>query len=284
MAYGRSYRSSRRAPARRSVSRKRTYKARTRAATTVQRAVRKLKTQRFNRSVQRAIRPLVEKKFKVFSLFDTVAIPGAGLTAPQQNYSGLKISNLLDHSNLNIEQGTGTSERIGNRIQNCKLRVKGYVLATDATTYEPFFVHLLVYKKKIDPSGDNTELLCKPGQTVGPFTYQISDQLMPWNRAAYTIKRYRVLKLRPPSAITSSENSIFNPQVNAPMCRKFAMDIPISSILKYDNQNSQAGAQTPNNDWVCFSAFVTKADGGTLAYDNSYANIYADATFSFTDA
>jgi hypothetical protein len=217
-------------------------------------------------------------------------IPGAGLNAPQQNSDGLKVSNILDHSFLNIEQGTGTAERIGNKISNCKLRIRGYVISNDTadTNAEielPYYVHVLAYKKKSDPSGDNTELICSPGQNVGAISYHMRDQLMPWNKAAYDIKVHRVFKLRPMPTTTNDTEVYINPQTtNDPVCRRFNMDLPIASTLKYDNQSSQAGAQTPNNDWLCLSAYVTLGNGVDLNHVRSAATIYADATFRFTDS
>lgn len=288
MAYGRTYRGARRVTRRRSFSRKRPYKARSFAATRIQRAVRTAKVRAFNRSVRRAIRPLTETKFKVFHVFgaEGTAIPGAGLNAPQQDHSGLKVSNILSHSFLNIEQGTGTNERIGNKISNCKLKLRGYVLANQQSAIDlPFYVHVLAYKKKNDPSGDNTELICTPNMHVGGISHELRDQLMPWNKAAYEIKVHRVFKLRPPPTNSGDTDVFFNPQTsNDPICRKFNIDLPIASMLKYDNQSSQAGAQTPNNDWLCVSAYVNLADGAALSHNQSAAKIYADATFRFTDS
>ena len=292
MAYGRSYRSSRRATSRRSFSRKRPYKARSFAATRIQRAVRSAKVRTFNKRVKRAIRSVTETKFKVFHVFgqNGTEIPGAGLNAPQANHDGLKISNILSHDFLNIEQGTGTAERIGNKISNCKLRLRGYVMSNTAAQSNneielPFYVHVLAYKKKSDPSGDNTELICTPGMNVGPVTYHMRDQLMPWNKAAYDIKVHRVFKLRPPPLQSGDTEAVYNSQTsNDPICRRFNIDLPIASALKYDNQSSQAGAQTPNNDWLCVSAYVTLGNGVDLSHIRSAATIYADATFRFTDS
>lgn len=284
--YGRTYRTTRR-PVRRST---RAPPRRRAAATVIQKAVRRAKVTRFNQSVHRAMRTKIERKFKVFNIFGNATsasnIPGAGFTTPQNNGTGLLKSNLLGHDMVSLEQGTNTGQRVGNRVSDCRLTLKGYVINnTSATVDLPFFVHVLVYKKTSDISGDNTELLKKPNQSVGGVTHALVDQLYPWNKSAYIIRRYRRFKLRPPPTNTGDTDVYYNPQTtNAPTCRFFRIGVPIAKTLRFDNQSSQAGFQTPNNDWCALGVYVTLGDGADMNHNFHAAEIYMDGIFSFTDA
>ena len=252
------------------------------AATIVQKAVRKAKVARFNRSVRRAVMPMVERKYKVKTFYDAQPIPGAGLAPDGASPLGLR-ANLLSGSVFALDQGTGTGERLGNTIMNCTLNVRGYIQTnlTGPTTLFPFEVHLLVFKKKNDSTGNTDELIKKPNEAVGPITYQIRDTLMPFNRAAYIIKRHRVFKMSP---APSDGNDEMNSQTSRfPIVRRFAMNIPIAKTLRYDNQSSAIEFKTPNNDWVAFCAYVVAGNGQSYSSGNSLAKIYCDARWSWTD-
>jgi len=226
--------------------------------------------------------PMVERKYKVLTIFDAAGIPGAGLAPHAANALGLQ-SNLLNGSVFALDQGSGTGERIGNTITNCTLNLRGYIQTnlTGPATLFPFEVHVLAFKKKNDPSGDTTEIIKTPGEAVGPITYQIRDTLMPFNRATYIIKRHRVFRMSP---APSDGNDEMNSQTSrAPILRRFAMNIPIAKTLRYDNASNALGFKDPNNDWVSFCAYVIAGNGQSYAHTQQLAKIYLDARYTWTD-
>ena len=302
MAYGRrTYRTTRR-PIRRTT---RAPVRRRAAATVIQKAVRRAKVTRFNRSVRRAIRPMIERKTKIFAIFSSNSglsgegIPGAGLNAPNNSPAGLKASNLLNQAYLYLQQGTASNQRVGNKVQNCRLTIRGFVKtnpfsASNNPMSVPYFVHVILYKKKVDPAGDVNELIKRPDNSVGPITYSTRDQLMPFNKNAYIMRCVKRFKLRPPYSllqgdIDTSETSdnmdmILNgQQSNAPFCRFFSFSVPVAKTLLYDNQSTNAAANTPNNDWVTMAAYITRGDGADYQSGYMAAQIYADGIFTFTD-
>jgi hypothetical protein len=225
---------------------------------------------------------MVERKYKVLTIYDAVGIPGTGLQPIGASPAGLQ-ANLLNGSNFALDQGSGTGQRLGNTIMNCTLNLRGYIQTnlTGPSTLFPFEVHLLVFKKKNDPSGDVTEILKKPGETIGPITYQIRDTLMPFNKPTYIIKRHRVFKMSP---APSDGNDEMNAQTSrAPILRRFAMNIPIAKTLKYDNSSTSLGFKDPNNDWVSFCAYVIAGNGQSFASTQNLATLYVDARFTWTD-
>lgn len=247
---------------------------------------------------------MVERKTVIFQIFaspdqlDGENIPGAGLTAPAANALGLKATNLLNSSYLNLQQGTGSNQRVGNKVQNCRLTVRGFVKtnpysAANNPLQVPYFVHILAFKKKVDPSGDVNEIIKRPDNTVGAITYSTRDQLMPFNRNAYIMRCVKRYKLRPPFSTVEgnfdtddeTQDLILNgQQSNAPFCRFFSFNVPIAKTLLYDNQTTAAEKHTPNNDWVTFAAYVSRGDGNAYAHTYEAAQIYADGLFTFTDA
>lgn len=297
---GRPYRGTRR-PVRRGTrapARRRT------TAPLVTKAVRRARTTAFNARVQRAIRPMMETKTVIFPIFASTDglsganIPGAGLFTPATNTRGLKASNLLNNNYLELSKGTGSYQRVGNKVQNCKLRVRGFVKTNDTTLSNnlitmPYYVHIIAYKKKVDPSGDVMEMIKLPNNTVSYPSYSTRDQLMPFNRNAYIIKRVKRFKLRPPvqtlDLLMDTENDAYEApmnqqQSNAPICRFFSMDIPIAKTLLYDNQTTVGAAHTPNNDWISLAAYVSLGDGSDFFHGYTACQIYADGIFTFTDA
>jgi len=225
---------------------------------------------------------MVERKYKVITIYDQVAIPGCGLQPIGASPAGLQ-ANLLNGSNFALDQGSGTAERLGNTIMNCTLNLRGYIQTnlTGPSTLFPHEVHLLVFKKKNDPSGDTTEILKKPGESIGPITRQIRDTLMPFNKPTYIIKKHRVFKMSPPP---SDGNDEMNSQTSRfPIVRRFAMNIPIAKTLKYDNSSTALGFKDPNNDWVSFCAYVIAGDGASYSSSQHLSNLYVDARYTWTD-
>ena len=103
----------------------------------------------FATRVKRIIAGEAETKEKVVNIFNQSSILGTGLK--DDLTLGLFQANLLD--TMAIAQGTEQEERNGNKITECKLRVRGVIqsLPYDSTTNAnllPYEVHMVAYKQK----------------------------------------------------------------------------------------------------------------------------------------
>ncbi len=240
----------------------------------------------FNERVRKVIHGEAETKEKVVNIFNASAIHGVGLDAtnPAQ-VMGLTQNNILDV--LAVAQGTEQEQREGNRIQDCKLRIRGFIQTKgfgpgNLSTF-PFEVHMVFFKLKKNVGNGNGELKQLPNNQTGIVDGTIQNSLYPFNKDAYIIRKVRVFKLRPlhktmapdPAAATISINS---QQSNAPAFVRFVETIDIHKELKYND-----GETTPTNDWCGVSLFVINGDNEALEFDQIRASAYMDAVLRYKD-
>ena len=125
----------------------------------------------FNDRVRKVIKGEAETKEKVVNIFNSSAIHGVGLDATNPaTVMGLTQNNILDV--LSIAQGTEQEQREGNKIQDCRLRLRGFLQTmphspANISTY-PYEVHMVFFKEKKSVSNGNGLLKQLPNnQTVG---------------------------------------------------------------------------------------------------------------------
>ena len=138
------------------------------AKRTAKRATKKMS---FNERVRSVIRGSAETKEKVVNVFNESPINGCGL-AQLSPIQGVTQPNLLD--TLDIEQGTEQEQREGNKIENCKLSVRGFIhskpwdnVSGTNTSTVPYEVHMVFYKHKKSIDNSNTDLKILPNNTTG---------------------------------------------------------------------------------------------------------------------
>ena len=174
---------------------------------------------------------------------------------------------------------------LGNKIQNCKLNIRGFVHsrpfdATSNTNYYPFELHLLAYKRKDSPANNPDKILQGVNNTNVSIDGSAASTLLPFNRDGYVIKRHKVFKMKanPIAAVSTIEHvvGVENPTYNAgdyQFFKRFSLNIPIKSTLLFDD-----AVQSPKNDWCCFSAYIINGDGLTSLNLQQRATISAIAT------
>jgi len=245
------------------------------------RYAKKAKAPTFEKRVMNVIQKTSEKKLSVISVANNTNIAGGGLSSTTA--AGLLFSNIL--SSFAIAQGTEQQQRIGNKIQNCKLQLRGFVegLTYNAVSNQnpiPFELHMVIYKSKDDPLGNPSNLIQAPsGITIQPDS-SVMSSLYPWNRDKYIIKKHKVFRLSGPP-VASGTQEYLNPSYNSnkdTWFRRFVVDVPISKTLKFND-----GVSTPSNDWFSVGFYLISGDGATLSLTQIKAQVSMDATLTFDD-
>lgn len=240
----------------------------------------------FNERVRKVIKGEAETKSKVVTIFSTSVINGSGVNSitPGATTVGLTQPNLLE--TLAIAQGDDNEQREGNKIENCKLRVRGVISSRpyDETTNPnklPFEVHMVAYKLKSDINNDVLQLKTLPGDTTGIVNGSLINTMYPYNKDKYIFRKLKVFRLRPlPQSVQpAADNVLINAQTsNAPMFHRFVETIDIHKDLKYNS-----GSTTPANDWCGITFFVINADGSTNSANQSRAQVTMDALLTYKD-
>ena len=154
----------------------------------------------FNERVRKVIHGEAETKEKVVNIFNSSNINGVGLDAtnPAQ-IMGLTQNNILEV--LGIQQGTEQEQREGNKIEDCRLRLRGFIQtmphSTGNTSTYPYEVHMVFFKNKKAISNVNNQLKQLPNNLTGGVDGTIQNSLYPYNKDMYIIRKVRVFKLRP---------------------------------------------------------------------------------------
>lgn len=236
----------------------------------------------FNERVRKVIKGEAETKEKVVNIFNQSAIHGVGLDATTSPENGLTQSNILDV--LSITQGSEQEEREGNKIQDCRLRLRGFIQsqtfsATNNSVY-PFEVHMVFFKEKKSILNDNSQLKQLPNNNTGIVDGTVLNSLYPYNKDKYIIRKVRVFKMRPlNSGISATSSALLNSQQsNAPAYRRFVETIDIHKELKYNDQSN-----VPANDWCGVSFFVINGDNSALANTQIRALCSMDAVLRYKD-
>jgi len=234
----------------------------------------------FNERVRKVIKGEAETKEKVVNIFNQSTINGTGLDQSAMIPTGLLQNNLLQ--TLAIAQGPNEEEREGNKIENCKLRVRGVIKArawnagVNPNTY-PFEVHMVAYKLKSNVLNDTTDLKVLPNNQTGIVDGTLINSVYPYNKDKYIFRKLRVYRLRPLAVDT--EIAVLNGQnSNAPMFHRFMETLDIHKDLKF-NDNST----TPSNDWCGIAFFVINGDGSTHYGNLSRADVTMDAILRYKD-
>ena len=249
------------------------------AKRTAKRATKKMS---FNERVRSVIRGSAETKEKVVNVFNESPINGCGL-ALLSPIQGVTQPNLLD--TLDIEQGTEQEQREGNKIENCKLTVRGFIHSKPSSTTNdslvPYEVHMVFYKQKKSIDNSNTDLKILPNNNTGHVDGTLMNSVYPYNKDKYIIRKVRVFKLRPlmKANNVAADSQIVNAQnSNAPMFHRFHETIDIHKDLKYNDQSN-----VPANDWVGVSLFVINGDGTVLDRAQVRASVTMDAVLRYKD-
>lgn len=253
--------------------------------TTKKAAMAKNRQANFSKRVMAVVNKTRERKNKVYNLMVDIPIRGSGLIIQPGGGNNGAVADIMGLSQ--ILQGTAQDERIGNKISNVKLNIRGFVRSSpfnaNSNPYTiPFEVHILVYKNKLDHQGIFSSLKNDINGVSSQVSGDAMNSLRPWNRDLYIIKKHITLKLnsqpevspQPTTAVLVNPQSGFNP-----VMRRFSIDIPVAKNWVYNDNGN-----TPLNDWVHVAAYVFNGDGNVIPAANSRCLISMDAYVSFEDA
>ncbi len=251
--------------------------ARGKAKTTAKPKVAKMS---FNERVRKVIHGEAETKEKVVNIFKDSNINNVGLDDTTNPISGLTQTNILDV--MNVKQGTEQEEREGNKIEDCRLRVRGFVRsnpynATSNSSEQPFEVHMVFFKEKRSIDNDNSQIKQLPDNLTGIVDGTIMNSLYPYNKDKYIIRKIKVFRLRPQWYAVPTANLVNSQLSNAPIFHRFVETIDIHKSLKYND-----GSNVPTNDWCGVSFFVINGDGEVLQ-SQVRAVVSMDAVLRYKD-
>ena len=236
----------------------------------------------FNERVRKVIKGEAETKEKVVNIFSQSNINGVGLDSTVSPSMGLTNTNILD--TLDITQGETQEQREGNKIQDCRLRLRGFIQsqaysATNTSEF-PYEVHMVFFKEKKSILNNNNQLKQLPNNNTGIVDGTVLNSLYPYNKDKYIIRKVRVFKMRP-LAFQESGGAPFtlnSQQSNAPAYKRFVETIDIHKELKYNDQSN-----IPANDWCGVSFFVINGDNTALPQTQVRAVVSMDAVLRYKD-
>ena len=204
----------------------------------------------FNERVRKVIHGEAETKEKVVNIFNESAVYGCGLDNTGLVVQGLTQPNILNV--LDITQGAEQEQREGNKIQDCKLRVRGvifsrpYVADGSAPTIPensspyPYEVHMVFYKLKKNIGNPNDSLKVLPNNSTGIVDGTLMNSVYPYNKDRYIIRKVRVFRLRPlaNTTLASTGNAMNAQQSNAKPYHRFQETIDIHKELRFNDQQT----------------------------------------------
>lgn len=306
MAYGRSYRSSRRTTRRRSFARKRSYQARSFAATRIQRAVRNVK-KRFQRAkIQRAVRPLLETKVRQYVLFGEVTlsgtilgkdVPGAGLGSGMVNTGGLFSSNVWP--NFAMTLGDKQFERIGMKIQNCRLQasvcVSGNPYSANNSSQYSCDLYMIVLRDKIEKSCIPDQLKLQQNGTTYYIDGTAQNAFLPFNTSKYTIYSCKkVARFRPPPRLVRATptavpgDTLENPQFSGGTAyRNFRVSLPCPKNINFTPLYGGTGGTvdlSPQNASLAVGFYWLDGSGNAFAATEKPVKLSCTLKLTYTDA
>lgn len=238
----------------------------------------------FATRVRNIVNGEAETKEKVVNIFNQSSVAGTGLVLTGTP-TGLYQSNLLD--TLAVAQGTEQEQRNGNKISDCRLRVRGVIqsLPWDSTTNSnllPYEVHMVAYKEKKNITNTPDGFKQLPNNITGDVDGTLINSCYPYNKDSFIFRKIKTFKLRPIAgeyAAATTGNQTINTQTsNAPMFIRFHETLDIHKDLKY-----QDASTIPSNDWIGVAFFVINGDGATMPATMSRCKITMDAVLRYKD-
>lgn len=204
--------------------------------------------------------------------FDVAAIPAYGYTS---NNTIVPL----------ISQGTGSGERVGNKIKPVSCFIRGYIRAlpisatggNNAWPNEPFYVRLVLFCPKANMSTNVNSDIMDNNNTNLPFQGTLDSMLIPYNKDKFKIGFSRTFKLQAP---VGTAGTLSNSDIGGlPVARLFKIRVPLPKTLTYvDTQTA------PSNVRWYLSAGVVNTSGNIAAAADIRCNLTAETILYYTDA
>ena len=232
------------------------------------------------RVINQVLSRKAETKIKTIKLHSGTAVPGGGLGNSGSGF-GLNVNNVL--SSMVLDQGVEQEQRVGNKITNAKLRMRGFartlpISATNANT-SPYELHMIIYKNKIDGSANDVNNIKQlPNNNTGNIDGSVMNTCFPYNKDQYTILGQRVFRLNQIDLVTAPQ--VGNIESRSTYYRRFSVDIPIKNTLLF---RDGAVNTDPMNDYVGVGFYWINGDASSAASAEARCEITADLQLSFKD-
>lgn len=239
----------------------------------------------FNKRVLAVVNRGRERKNKVYNLMVDIPVRGSGLIVQSGGGNNGAVADIMGLSA--IAQGTNQETRIGNKIGNVKLNLRGFVRSSpfnaNSNPYTiPYEVHILVYKNKLDHQGIFSSLKNDINGGTSQVDGTAMNSLRPWNRDLYIIKKHLTLKLNSQPEVSPQQGSavLVNPQSGFnPVMRRFSIDVPVAKTWQYNDNGN-----IPLNDWCHVAVYVMNGDGNVIPPTQSRCLVSMDAYVTYEDA
>ena len=247
------------------------------------RMFRKKKTSKVPESVKsyvkQTINRKVETKQKNVAIATGAPVGGGGLAYAGGATTGGFISNEVLNT-LNIIQGTGRSDRIGNRIRPRRLQIRGTINSQQSSSnLEGFDLHMFVYKQiqnqsTIAPSG-----LMNNGNTSVDFDGTQLVSMYPFNKSKFKIFKHRVFRMGTAASVTSATTTTDGANNLNATYRRFNSTIKLPKVLKYNNVSGD-----PTNEMLYVGFAYVNMNGVVDAFAINRAKINCEALITYEDA
>lgn len=209
--------------------------------------------------------------------------------------AGVHIGNIFNTNNIKIEQGVQQDQRVGRKIENCKLYLKACVQATfynpaTNTNQYPFDVYCIVYKDKQSPNTSSPDFLKlnTNGDPIG-MNGEPTKFMLPFNKARYTIYTNRKIATFKPMPVDRPEpiaSNLQNPTIGSSdnkAFKYFSMKLPCPKTLEFKGSSGNTGSDLISNAHLSVCFYVVNGSGTALGATQVRATITPITTLYFKD-
>lgn len=240
--------------------------------------------------VKQAISREIETKYAQVNVYNQQNTTGMGLNSTSTPLLGLNPTTSLIPP---ISQGTGESDRIGNKIHCKSLYVKYCLRAIDVTSggsndnpFRPFLARVVIYSKKLNKTDLNNVGILENGSGSTNFGSAPETWLEPYNTDVFTIHYSKQFKMVPAKRATGqtapnqwAQDAVVEGHKSFILRRAKLKNIP-KTFLYNDNASS-----TPQNVACYMAVCVCNEDGtGNNTTTDQRLMVNADAQLYYSDA
>lgn len=240
--------------------------------------------------VKSAISREIETKYAQVNVYNQQVTTGMGLNSTSTPLLGLNPTATLIPS---ITNGTGESDRIGNKIHCKGIYVKYSLRAIDVTSggsndnpFRPFLARVVIYSKKLNKEDKNNVGILNNGSSSTNFGSAPETWLEPYNTDVFTIHYSKQFKMVPAKRATgqTAPNQWAQDAVSEGHKSFILKRAKLKNIPKVFLYNDAASA-TPQNVACYMAVCVCNEDGtGNNVVTDQRLMVNADAQIYYKDA
>jgi len=236
----------------------------------VKKAIKQVNNQMFTKKVLAVVKKESETKHALPLIDGPVLLTG---------YSTISLtSTIINLHDVfgNIPQGTGQSERTGNRIRPVNVSFKGYLsyqLSQEGTDAEPYYVKMIIFRMKDGYATQaNMSQFLQLGNSAFAPANQLTDVIRQINKDIITVYAVRTFKIGPADNHGAPGSSSANN--NFPLTRFFNIN-----LTKHCKNVIYSDSALPAVNKTFYCGFLAGAYDGSV---NSQASKYIPVAINYS--